>query len=576
MTESFNQPEKSVQKHNFITPKSRHANLHEFMRTTPYRKFIHTLMNAVVDAVVVVSPDGLVQLVNATAEKMFGYDSADEITGQKINKLMTEKYAGTFDVYMRHYRITGQNHASTLRKEIKCVRKSGASFYVEFSVSEIKQGNEIVFVAVLRDLTEIKNYQYSLQQHIEELQQNMEQLNAQAIIIRESESLMRGILDNAAEAIIMTDRMGMISSFNIAAEQMFGFHRYEVIGSNVSMLMPKPYNIIHDRYVAQHHESALRESIGLGREAIAVRKDGTQFPVFLSLSETITEQNVIFTGIIRDLTQQKRLEKETLTRTLLEQKNKEITDSIRYAFQIQMAILPEKAILNKYMPDHFVFYRPKDIVSGDFYWFSRKEDKIFIAAIDCTGHGVPGAFMSLIGYTNLNKIVDEFGVTEPDVILASLDRYVTQSLQKNSHNADFKEGMDMALCCIDTKTNVVTYSGAFRPMYVKRGSGQIEEIFPNKNSIGGYLDTMHTPKEFTAHRLQLQKRDIFYIFTDGITDQFGGSEAKKYSSRRFKEFLQSISNLPMEAQGLSLETEFDRWRSGQSQVDDVLVIGVQI
>jgi PAS domain S-box-containing protein len=387
---------------------------------------------------------------------------------------------------------------------------------------------------------------------------------------------MRGILEKSAEAIIMTDRSGMISSFNVAAEEMFGFHRHEVVGSNVSMLMPRPYNAIHDRYVARHQESSLKENVGLGREAVAIRKDGTQFPIYLSLSETVISNNIIYTGIIRDLTQQKRLEKETLTRTLLEQKNKEITDSIRYAFQIQMAILPEKSILNKYMPDHFVFYRPKDIVSGDFYWFSRKEDKLFIAAIDCTGHGVPGAFMSLIGYTNLNKIVDEFGVSEPDVILASLDRYVTQSLQKNSINSDFKEGMDMALCCIDTKTNVVTYSGALRPMYIKRKGEIMEEITPNKNSIGGYMDTFHTPKEFVAHRIQLKKGDIFYIFTDGITDQFGGNESKKYSSRRFKEFLTNISPLPMEAQGLSLETEFDRWRSGQSQVDDVLVIGVQI
>lgn len=558
----------------FITQQEQDANLRQFAGVAE-QKLIRNLVNTVSDAMIIVNDNGIIHLLNHAAEEIFEYEPA-ELIGQKIGLLMCPKCAHTFDIYMRHYRITGQNHTSTLKKEVKCIRKSKRWFYVEFSISEIQTANGVLFVVLIKDLTQIKDYEQQLQQHIEELSQSLEQLHAQASMIRESEALMRGILDNADEAIIMADSSGTIASFNVAAEEMFGYHRYNIIGKNISMLFAQPlqsssHNNISDRL----REAIFAPTFNMGREAIAVRSNGTQFPVFLSVTQTTSNKSSIFTGIIRDLTQQKKLEKETLMRTLLEQKNKEITDSLRYAFQIQMAILPEKAILNKYIPNHFVFYRPKDIVSGDFYWFSRKEDKIFIAAIDCTGHGVPGAFMSLIGYTNLNKIVDEFGVNEPDIILASLDQYVTAALQKNNINSDFKEGMDIALCFLDTRNQILTYSGAYRPLYVYRQDvACVEEIAPTKISIGG--NNEHIRKDFVAHQVQLQKGDRFYIFTDGITDQFGGKDNKKYTSRQFKSFLQSVQTMPMDAQGLTLETEFERWRGTQIQVDDVLVIGVQV
>ncbi|SFC39811.1 PAS domain S-box-containing protein [Flexibacter flexilis DSM 6793] len=555
----------------FITQQEHEANLRMFAGVAE-QKLIRHLVNTVSDAMIIVNAAGIIHLLNQAAEAVFGYEPA-ELLGQKVGLLMCPKHAHTFDIYMRHYRITGQNHTSSLKKEVKCVRKNGRWFYVEFSLNEIPTADGVLFVVLIKDLTQIKDYEQQLRQHIEELNQSLAQLHSQAAMIRESEALMRGILDNADEAIIMTDSTGTIASFNVAAEEMFGYHRYNIIGKNVAMLFTQPTasNNLPERL----RESVFSATHNIGREAVAVRYNGAQFPVFLSVNQTVSNKSSIFTGIIRDLTQQKKLEKETLSRTLLEQKNKEITDSLRYASQIQMAILPEKAILNKYIPNHFVFYRPKDIVSGDFYWFSRKNDKIFIAAIDCTGHGVPGAFMSLIGYTNLNKIVDEFGVNEPDIILASLDQYVTASLQKNNANSDFREGMDLALCCIDMRTHTLTYAGAYRPLYIHRQNGDvIEEINPTKISIGG--NTEHIHKDFQAHQLQLQKGDRFYIFTDGITDQFGGKDSKKYTSRQFKSFLQSVQQIPMDAQGLTLETEFERWRNNQIQVDDVLVIGVQI
>jgi len=250
---------------------------------------------------------------------------------------------------------------------------------------------------------------------------------------------------------------------------------------------------------------------------------------------------------------------------------KNVTDSIRYAKRLQESILPPDRRIRDLLPDSFVYYRPKDIVSGDFYWVERAGDKVVFAAVDCTGHGVPGAFMSLIGHNALNQSVKERGRTRPSDILADLNRMAYNALHKDRDLSMVRDGMDLALCTYDEANGVLEYAGANSPLYLLR-AGVVLQYTPNKVAIG----SSELPAgSFTDHRIELQKGDVVYLFSDGYADQFGGPQGKKFMYRRFRELLQEIHELPMEDQRAALVDAFTRWRGGHEQVDDILVIGLR-
>ncbi len=265
-----------------------------------------------------------------------------------------------------------------------------------------------------------------------------------------------------------------------------------------------------------------------------------------------------------------------LNRDEIVQKNKDITDSINYARRIQQAILPPVEMVYKTLGDSFIVYKPKDVVSGDFYVFSQKGSKVILAAVDCTGHGVPGAFMSMIGNDLLNQIIVEKNITRPSEILDNLHLGVKQALKQDREGSETRDGMDVALCVANMKDHTIEYAGANRPLWIVRKTAApvIEEIKPDKYPIAG----LQTGEEriFTNHSLLFNPGDTFYIFTDGYSDQFGGEDGKKFMSKRFKEQLLSIQHLPMREQGRKIEEKFESWRGDLEQVDDVLVLGFRL
>ncbi len=265
-----------------------------------------------------------------------------------------------------------------------------------------------------------------------------------------------------------------------------------------------------------------------------------------------------------DITESKRQQK------IIEQKNKDITDSISYAKKIQHAILPEDKLIQKYIPNSFVLYMTKDIVSGDFYWFAHMNDISIIAAIDCTGHGVPGAFMSLIGYNLLNKIVNEQKIIDPKDILFELNNGVLETLYKNESQS--KDGMDCAICKINHKTNTLDYAGAMRPLWVV-ANNELSEIKADKIPIGTKQADREEKIAYTTHTFNLNKGDSFYIFTDGYADQFGGQKEKKYSTGKFKDLIIKNSSLDFKTQHDNIKAEHLAWKGLHEQVDDILVIG---
>lgn len=251
-------------------------------------------------------------------------------------------------------------------------------------------------------------------------------------------------------------------------------------------------------------------------------------------------------------------------------KNKSITDSIVYAKRIQEALMPTDDYFKYILPGSFILYKPKDIVSGDFYWINERNDKVFLAVVDCTGHGVPGAFMSIIGFELLRNITDEQRIEDPEEILRGLNKGVATTFGKNTDRTRIRDGMDIALCVIDKKNREVEFAGAFRPLYMIRNN-KIQEIRGDRFSVG-LLDEGES-NDITKTKIQLQKNDIFYIFSDGYADQFGGPEGKKYKYRRFRHLLLTIHKLPLAQQLTYFDRSFEDWKGDFEQVDDVLIIG---
>jgi len=268
------------------------------------------------------------------------------------------------------------------------------------------------------------------------------------------------------------------------------------------------------------------------------------------------------------------LQKEEVVKQklLVDEKNLEITDSIKYAQHIQEAILPSDEVKNK-LGDHFVLYKPKDIVSGDFYWIHETKEKIMWAAVDCTGHGVPGAFVSFVGHSSLLRCVKEFGFENPGEILDQLNILVNETLRQTVSESSIRDGMDIALCVYNKKTQILLFAGANNPIYIIR-ENEIKEWKGNSQPVGTFIEEHN--KQFQTHEIKIIKGDEVVIFTDGFADQFGGPKCKKFKYGQMKDLLISNRNLTMELQKQKLDASFENWRGDNEQVDDVCMIGVRL
>lgn len=253
----------------------------------------------------------------------------------------------------------------------------------------------------------------------------------------------------------------------------------------------------------------------------------------------------------------------------LEEKNTEILDSINYAKRIQTAILPPNKLVKAYLKESCILYKPKDIVAGDFYWLEPTKDSILFAAADCTGHGVPGAMVSVVCNNGLNRSVREYGLTDPGQILDKTREIVISEFEKSEE--EVKDGMDIALCSL--QGNTLKYAGAHNPLWIIRKDAQeVEEIKANKQPIGKFDE----PLPYTTHTVELNEGDSFYIFSDGYADQFGGEKGKKLKAKNFKSLLLSIQNETMERQRELIDEAFATWKGNYEQLDDVCLIGVSV
>ncbi|HRD37849.1 MAG TPA: tetratricopeptide repeat protein [Bacteroidia bacterium] len=302
------------------------------------------------------------------------------------------------------------------------------------------------------------------------------------------------------------------------------------------------------------------------------------------ISETLTRQNKIITQ------QKEEVESKNIAinqqKEIIEEKNREIVDSIQYAKRIQDAILPDNKILNDYFSESFILFKPKDIVSGDFYWIEKKQNALHLAVVDCTGHGVPGAFISLLGYNLLNRSINEFNCKNPAEVLQCMDEKLEELLLRSSITV--RDGMDLAFCTFHQTNNEIkmSFAGAHNPCWLIRKKSEkpvgktilefdeyaLYELAANRQSIGGFTDK----KPYLEESVSLTKGDMIYLFSDGYADQFGGDKGKKFKYGKLRELLLSINSKPLTFQLDSLNQTIEAWRGEQSQVDDICIIGIRV
>jgi len=385
------------------------------------------------------------------------------------------------------------------------------------------------------------------------------------------------LFESSPEAIILTDNNSILLKVNNEFTRMFEYTSYEAIGQSIDNLIAP--GDIHEE--AKSLTKDVSSGKGVAIESVRRRKDGTLVNVsILGTPIKVEGGQIAVYGIYRDITERKRAEEEreklitklTEAKGIIEEKNENIMSSIRYAKRIQQAILPMEKRMSDVLKDYFIIFKPRDIVSGDFYWFSKFDDKIFIAAVDCTGHGVPGAFMSMIGNSLLNKIVNENKIFNPAKILEQLHNGVRLSLKQEMGETDTSDGMDVCLCMIEKSRNKITFAGAKRPLYYIKNT-ELIEFKGDKKPIGGRQregKRIFKNKEFT-----ILKGSMLYLTTDGFADQ-SNPNGDKFGSKRLKKLLLNIHKYSLDKQEKALIKDLDSFQNGEPQRDDILVMGVRL
>lgn len=397
--------------------------------------------------------------------------------------------------------------------------------------------------------------------------------------IRQSEERLQRLAEVTTEGIAFLNSELKIVECNSAFTQIFGYNEQEIKEKSFTDLLGIPSEKI------ENYRKGVSRDIPI--ETLGMRKDATTFDIELIERDMIAHDVYVHIVSVRDITKRKEAEKNLRDKEaelkeaqkivelteIIRKKNNNITASINYAKRIQDAFLPEAPLLSDLFPDSFILFKPRDIVSGDFYWFTREGEKLIVSAVDCTGHGVPGAIMSMAGIVYLKQIVHLQKIVSPDEIFTHLHLNISKALKQNENRN--RDGMDGAICVFDPNEKTVEFAGAKNSLiYITDNAAY--EINGDKMPVGGFWTERETNRMFKLHRINLDHPTCFYMFTDGYVDQFGGNEGRKYMKQRLETLLLEIYKKPMPEQKIILEKEMETWMKGHNQVDDMLVVGFRI
>lgn len=457
---------------------------------------------------------------------------------------------------------------------------------VKLNVRRLEQAKKKLEQIVKERTAEILEQKEEILQQKEEIMVQSEQLEANNKEL-EKLSLVATETDNA---VLIADANGNIEWVNPGFTRLYGFTTDDLVHGNGPNIIDNSSCANIKELLARVKEtgkSCSYESLFNSKYGEKIWAQTTLSPIFneeknlikiVAIDSNITKQKVAEEEIRqqREEIKSQRDEIESQRNLALNQRDEivrqkaELTDSIRYALQIQISMLPSKIFIKSLTADYFVFYKPRDIVSGDFYWINEIEGKVIVSVGDCTGHGVPGAFMSLLGITFLKEIIVKEYITHPAVILNRLRKEVIKSMKQQGDVFELKDGMDIAICVFDKNTKTLEFSGANNSAIIVRGNDRIE-LKADRMPIGIY----ETMRKFSMQSHDLREGDILYLYTDGFQDQFGGNNGKKFRSGKFKKMILGISHLSFKEQEAQLEKTMEEWKKHYDQVDDITVLGMK-
>ncbi|HUX54781.1 MAG TPA: PAS domain S-box protein [Williamwhitmania sp.] len=504
------------------------------------QKRLHSLLENASEIISIYSKDLKLTYISPSVTKILGYSPTEMMSGKDMDRLTRrgEQTIGEF------FKKLLENSKESLTIQYTFMKKDGEKIFLEATGRNLLTDSAIHGIIVnSQDITERKRA---------EKEERMR-------------SKMQALSENSPDMIIRINTMGQFFYANPMVENYLGIAAKDLINQTLS-------SVNFAEPLAEFFKDSIK-GIKLSKEKIEGEitfgsKLGETIMHIVAIPEFNENELETILFVSHDITEAKRIELE------VQDKNRKLTESINYAQRIQSSILPDNRLIRKSLPNSFVFYKPRDVVSGDFPWFFLKEDNIYIAAVDCTGHGVPGALLSFIGYFTLNNVVDHDKDYTAGEILNKLHFGVRSTLKQDRADADARDGMDIALCKINLKKKELQYSGAHRPLYLLR-NGELEEFKGDRKAIGGIPHRNKPETPFTNYTIKIQKGDRVFFFSDGLPDQIGGLEKKKYSAVRIREALVANPALPMPEYSTLFAQDFEEYKGDLKQIDDILLIGIE-
>lgn len=538
-----------------------------------------------INGVLISDPDNRVEWANEGFHKITGYTTA-EIRDKRLGDIMAGPKTDLETIEVaRHKTARGDGYVI----ELLLLDKNGNDIWLSISNTPIvdENGKMLKQIEILTDITEKKRYEEQLSRYSTRL----EILNKTKQDILESQSveeMTSRALQNLSKRISYCSRLSMAifdplrgkAELHYAEVRSGGKLKYREIEMKAFRSLPwlerNEHFVIHDLTAEAELSASDRENLEYGVRSYLVMPLFVQGELVGSINlgsaqtEVITDEDILLVREVADsmaiAVQQRRYQEIIL------QKNRDISDSINYSRRIQESLLPPDESLKQELGDAFVFFRPKDVLSGDFYWAETKDNFTYSAVADCTGHGVPGALLSLMAHNLLNQAIQERNLIRPAAILDFVNTGIQHSLNQYKSKGEMLDGLDIALCVFDKENNRVFFSGAINPLWIVR-DGMLIEVRGDRYSIGSYSEQVF---KFSNHEVELKAGDMIYLFSDGYYDQFGGDNYKKFSQSRLRELVLRLAELSTAEQDMLLSETFESWRRDNPQTDDICIMGIRI
>jgi len=505
------------------------------------QKRLHSLLENASEIISIYDEDMKLKYISPSVHSIYGYTVEEMMDGKDMDRLTAKGVKEVSDMFMKLLENPGESFSI----QYTYMRKDGQKIFIESRGRNLLDDPAIDGIIInSQDITERKRA---------EKEERMK-------------SKMQSLSENSPDMIIRVSTEGQFFYANPIVKIFTGVDNNDIIKKKLADVDFHP-----------QIKKFFLDSIKEVKDSLQKTNTETTFPT--NFGDRIMQVNSIpefsddkeletILFVAHDITEQKQIEQE------VKDKNRAVQESINYAQRIQTSILPNTALIREHLSQSFVYYKPRDVVSGDFPWFFKKGDDIFIAAVDCTGHGVPGALLSFIGYFILNNVVDHYDNISAGEVLDKLHEGVRITLKQDRIDSDARDGMDIALCKINLNKNILEYSGAHRPLYLLRNN-KLEQFKGNRKAIGGIPLGRKPEKDFINYKIDIIKGDKIFFFSDGLPDQIGGEKGRKYQASRIRENIINNPDLSMPEYQELFNDDFETYKGNNKQIDDVLLIGIE-